>query len=317
MKKLKYIILSILLIISITNIDILIDSTKYASILFFNKIFVCIFPFIILIDILIFYDYHVFLERIFGKLIEKIFNIPKNTTIMIIMSLFLASPSNTLILKNMLDNNEIDETTTNRILTFTFTNSIPFVIGSIGITLYNSFKIGLVLYIFMVINNILIGIYLSKKGKITNNNTFLIKKDKNILNVIKNSIIKAFNTSLIILGNIIISICIINLIKKYIPLNPLLLSLISGIIEITNGIIITSNLDIPLTIKLSITLFLLSFNGLSIIFQSFSLLSNYKINIKRILITKLVFSFIIALIFYVLIIFVPITSIFMSINCYI
>ena len=297
MKNIKYYFLSFLLILLIFNIDILIESTKYASILFFNKIFVCIFSFIILSDILIYYDYHIFLEKVFGKLITILFNTPKCTTNMIILSIFLASPSNTLILKSMLDNKQIDERLANQLLTFTFTNSIPFVIGSIGYSLYNSFLIGIIFWLFMILNNTLIGIYLGKKNNYINNISIEIKKEESLFLVIKNSINKAFNTSFIILGNLIISICIINIIKIYIHFNPIVLSILSGIIEITNGIIITSSINIPIIFKLSITLFLITFNGLSIIFQSISILSNYKINIKRILITKLVFSLITTFIF--------------------
>ena len=164
MRKLKNIFLSLLLIFFISNINILIKSTKYASNLFFNKIFISIFPFIILIDILIYYDYHLFLEKIFGNFISKLFNVPKNITMMIILSIFLPSPSNALILKDMLDNKSINEDLTSNIMTFTFTNSIPFVIGSIGIYLYNSLKIGIILYMFMILNNILIGIFVRKNN---------------------------------------------------------------------------------------------------------------------------------------------------------
>ena len=60
MKKIKYVILTIIFIIFIINIDIVITSVKSASIIFFNKVFVSIFPFIILSDILYYYNYHLF-----------------------------------------------------------------------------------------------------------------------------------------------------------------------------------------------------------------------------------------------------------------
>lgn len=62
MKNRKYILLTAVLIIFIINIDIVIKSVLDSSILFFTKVFVSIFPFIILSDILIFYDYHIFFK---------------------------------------------------------------------------------------------------------------------------------------------------------------------------------------------------------------------------------------------------------------
>lgn len=300
MNKIKNILLTFILILFIKNIDIVISSTYEASILFFTKVFVSIFPFIILIDILLYYDYQDFLNKIFGNILSKIFNIDKNACIIFILSILTGCPSNAIYIKDMLDNKLIDIETSNRILLFSYFQSIPFIIGTIGIKLYNSLKIGLILWIFIFINNLLIGIYQKniKQTIIQYKKTF--KKDK-LINIIKKSIIKGITISFDILGNLIIFTIIINLIKKLIPLNPIFLSFISGILEITNGINQVSLLNINIKYKLLLTLFFLSFSGLSIIFQTTSILNNYKINIKRILIIRLVFSIITCILFYIII----------------
>ena len=296
MKKYKYLFLTIILIIFIFNIKLVILSTKDASILFFNKVFVSIFPFIILCDILIYFDYHIFLKNTIGKFISKLFNIDSSTSIIFILSILTSHPANSVYIKDMLDNNEIDIETANKILCFTYFPSISFVIGTIGISLYNNFKIGLILYLFCFLNNILIGIYL-RKNKVSVIKNKIIKKNQSIFDVIKKSILKGINTSFIILGNLIIFTIISNLLNKYININPVILSIISGILELTNGIVSTSFLNINLIIKLLITLFILCFSGLSIIFQSISILGDYKINIKKILTIKLVFSILTCILF--------------------
>ena len=139
MKKIiKNILLTILLIVFILNINIVINATKEASLLFFNKVFISIFPFIILADILIYFDYHIFLSRIFGNLINKLFNVDKNTSIIFILSIFTSFPANAVYLKDMLDNNQMDKNSATNILMYTYFPSIPFVIGTIGIKLYNT-----------------------------------------------------------------------------------------------------------------------------------------------------------------------------------
>ena len=300
MNKIKNILLTIILILFIKNIDVVISSTYEASILFFTKVFVSIFPFIILIDILLYYDYQDFLNKIFGNILSKIFNIDKNACIIFILSILTGCPSNAIYIKDMLDNKLIDIETSNRILLFSYFQSIPFIIGTIGIKLYNSLKIGLILWIFIFINNLLIGIYQKNIKQTIIQYKKTIKKDK-LISIIKKSIIKGITISFDILGNLIIFTIIINLIKKLIPLNPIFLSFISGILEITNGINQVSLLNINIKYKLLLTLFFLSFSGLSIIFQTTSILNNYKINIKRILIIRLVFSIITCILFYIII----------------
>lgn len=290
-KKLKYIILTLILIIFILNIKIVINSTYEASLLFFKKVFITIFPFVILCDFLIYFNYHIFIKGIFGKIINKIFNIDSNTSIIFILSIFSSHPSNAIYIKNLLDNKIIDIKVANRILIYTYFPSIAFVIGVIGISLYNSFKVGLMLWIICFINNILIGLFLRKDNvyiESINNET----KNISFFECFKLSIIKAINTSFIILGNLIVFTIIINLIVNYISINPTILSVLTGFLELTSGVISISLLDIPFNVKFALTSLILNFSSLSILFQSFSILSSYKINIKKTLTIKLMFSII-------------------------
>lgn len=290
-KKLKYIMLTLILIIFILNIKIVINSTYEASLLFFKKVFITIFPFIILCDFLIYFNYHIFIKGIFGKIINKIFNIDSNTSIIFILSIFSSHPSNAIYIKNLLDNKIIDIKVANRILIYTYFPSIAFVIGVIGVSLYNSFKVGLMLWIICFINNILIGLFLRKDNdyiEIINNES----KNISFFECFKLSIIKAINTSFIILGNLIVFTIIINLIVHYISINPTILSILTGFLELTSGVISISLLDIPFNVKFALTSLILNFSSLSILFQSFSILSSYKINIKKTLTVKLMFSII-------------------------
>lgn len=290
-KKLKYIMLTLILIIFILNIKIIINSTYEASLLFFKKVFITIFPFIILCDFLIYFNYHIFIKGIFGKIINKIFNIDSNTSIIFILSIFSSHPSNAIYIKNLLDNKIIDIKVANRILIYTYFPSIAFVIGVIGVSLYNSFKVGLMLWIICFINNILIGLFLRKDNdyiEIINNES----KNISFFECFKLSIIKAINTSFIILGNLIVFTIIINLIVHYISINPTILSILTGFLELTSGVISISLLDIPFNVKFALTSLILNFSSLSILFQSFSILSSYKINIKKTLTVKLMFSII-------------------------
>lgn len=289
MKIIKPIFLTLTLIIFLFNLDIVINSTLSASYLFITKVFVSIFPFIILSDILFYFNYDLFLKKIFGNIISKLFNVSKSTSIIYVLSILTSHPTNSVYIKEMLDRKEIDENDINKILLTTYFPSIAFVIGTIGIGIYHSIKIGIFLYLTILIKNILIGIFL--RGKNLCKEVPSIKKNKITLQeTISKSIIKGINTSYIILGNIIIFTIIVNLLNNYLNINNTLLSLISGMLEMTNGIFMISNLNINLSQKILLTSFILNFSGLSIIFQTTSILNKYKINIKKILIIKLIFS---------------------------
>jgi len=295
----KNIFLTLILILFILNIKIVINSTYDASILFFNKIFISVFPFIILSDILIYFDYHIFLRNSIGKFISKLFNIDPNVSIIFILSLLTSTPNNAIYIKDMLDNNEIDISTANKIINYTFFPSLSFVIGTVGLSIYNSFKIGLILWLLILIYNILIGLFLRKEKTNFINKTTIKKKD-NFFNMLKKSIIKGINSSIIILGNLIIFTIVINILNKYLNINDILFTILTGLLEMTSGIVNIKNLNININYKILLTFLILSFSSISIIFQSRSILSNYKINIKKTLIIKLVFSTIILFIEFIL-----------------
>lgn len=296
MKIIKPIFLTLTIIIFLFNLDIVINSTLSASYLFITKVFVSIFPFIILSDILFYFNYDLFLKKIFGNIISKLFNVSKSTSIIYILSILTSHPTNSIYIKEMLDRKEIDESDINKILLTTYFPSIAFVIGTIGIGIYHSIKIGVFLYLTILIKNILIGIFL--RGKNLSKEIQSIKKNNITLQeTISNSIIKGINISYTILGNIIIFTIIVNLLNNYLNINSTILSLMSGMLEMTSGIFMISNLNINLSQKILLTSFILNFSGLSIIFQTTSILNKYKINIKKILIIKLIFSIIILLVF--------------------
>lgn len=291
MKIIKPIFLTLTIIIFLFNLDIVINSTLSASYLFITKVFVSIFPFIILSDILFYFNYDLFLKKIFGNIISKLFNVSKSTSIIYVLSILTSHPTNSIYIKEMLDRKEIDENDINKILLTTYFPSIAFVIGTIGIGIYHSIKTGVFLYLTILIKNILIGIFL--RGKNLSKEIQSIKKNNITLQeTISNSIIKGINISYTILGNIIIFTIIVNLLNNYLNINSTILSLMSGMLEMTSGIFMISNLNINLSQKILLTSFILNFSGLSIIFQTTSILNKYKINIKKILIIKLIFSII-------------------------
>lgn len=289
----KYIILTIVLFLLLFNINIVLFSVKDASVLFFNKIFISIFPFIILNDILIYYNYPLFIKRSFiGKIISKVFNIDHNLTTIFILSILSSHPNNAIYVKNMLDKGLIDINEANKILAFTYFPSLSFVLATIGIGLYKDVKIGIFIFLTAVLNNILIGLFLKNKCSFSNKEEIIILQNDNFFEVLKSSILKSFNSLYLILGNLIIFTIILNIFKYYFNGNEIFSSIICGILELTNGVISVSKLTSSISLKLFLTSFIINFGGLSILFQSFSILSDYDINIKKIITIKLLFSLI-------------------------
>ena len=274
-KVLIFMLSSLFIYLFISNPNIIIDSVNASLDIFINNIFVSLFPFFLLADILINYNYIYYLSKIFKFKYSYI----------ILMSMISGLPSNAKYISNLLDNNQISTHDAEILLSITFFPNPMFVIGTVGTIMMNNTKLGIILLINIYLSNLILYIYyynkLERKNITINTNQLAFP------NLLKESILKNINTLLVILGTIVLFILLSNIIFNYIKLNPLIQSIIASLLEMTSGIKKISILSINTNLKFILISTSLMFSGLSIITQALSILSDYKLNIKFILKNKL------------------------------
>ncbi len=274
-KVLIFMLSSLFIYLFISNPNIIIDSVNVSLDIFINNIFVSLFPFFLLADILINYNYIYYLSKIFKFKYSYI----------ILMSMISGLPSNAKYISNLLDNNQISTHDAEILLSITFFPNPMFVIGTVGTIMMNNTKLGIILLINIYLSNLILYIYyynkLERKNITINTNQLAFP------NLLKESILKNINTLLVILGTIVLFILLSNIIFNYIKLNPLIQSIIASLLEMTSGIKKISILSLNTNLKFILISTSLMFSGLSIITQALSILSDYKLNIKFILKNKL------------------------------
>lgn len=288
MKKILYIILFFILIVLILiNSYEIIQSIHFSFSLCINNVFPSLIPFMLLSNILINYNFVNDISNILENIMKKIFKVNKNCSFALIMSILSGSPSNAKYLKDLYDNNLISLKDVQKCLNFChFTNPI-FIIGTIGVVFLNNKKIGLIILISHYISSIIIGLFNKKDNYIKKNNFILINKKNNFISILKDSINNTINTLLLILGIIttcIIITCILNKIL-YIDNNN---KFIYGLIEMTQGLKYISNSNYSIEFKSMISSFLISFGGICIHAQTFSILDNKKIRYFPYLISRFI-----------------------------
>lgn len=267
---------SFIIFILINSYEIM-DSIRFSFSLCINNLFPSLIPFMLLSNILLKYNFVDDLSSIFNNIMEKLFKVNKNCSFVLIMSILSGSPSNAKYLKDLHENNLISNQDIQKCLNFChFTNPI-FVIGTIGYNFLNNKKIGLIILICHYLSNLIIGIF-NNNSKQTNNynKKKTIQNKNNFIEILKSSIIDTTNTLLLILGIIttcIIITCIID--------NILLIKdnykFIYGFFEITQGLKYLALTNINIIYKSIISAFLISFGGICIHLQVYSILDNKKI----------------------------------------
>lgn len=289
----RNIFLLILLIITtfifFANPNILYYSVLNSFNLFFDKVYLPLFPFLILGNILISYNVPYYFGKLFGNIFSKIFNINKNSSFLIFLSMLVGFPSGAVYINKYYDNKFIDDNEYIKLLSISFFPTPSFVISSVGIFLMNDIKLGIIILISLYITNFILGLFLRKnKSNFTVNDIKI--NNKSFGSILKESIILSFNTLIIILGSITIFMIISNLIFDHFSFNVYFEGILTSILEMTNGIKKISELTLTNLLKIILITFSLSFSGLSIHTQVISILSNTNIY-KKVFINRIFASF--------------------------
>ena len=252
--------------------DIMYYTIYNTVILWFKNIVPNLFPMFIITSLIIESNLIINICNIFGKLFNKIFKCSNYGIFIYFLSLFTGSPSNAKYINDLVNNNLISNTLSDKLLLFT-SNYNTLLIYSL-LTLYLNKSISIKIISIIIMSNIIVGLIFRNINYIDLKTNY-IKRKINISKIIKDTI----DTLLMILGTLIFFNIIINLLPIK---NMLLKNILNGFLEITTGLKGLEYLDISTNIKILLSTIYLSFGGLSIHTQIKSILpdTNYTLFLK-------------------------------------
>lgn len=267
--------LIILELIILSKSSIVIESVINTSSMFILKIFPSLFPTMIIGNLLVRNNVWIIIPKFIRKIFNKLFGFNDLMTSIFIISMFTGTPSNAMYINEYLEKKLITIKEAENLLCVTHFINPLFVIGGVGIGVFNSVKIGILILSLLYLNNFLKAFILRNKSHVSENvidfnNTSIIK---DFTLVIKNSI----NSLLMIFGIVITFNILVSLIKNIFVLNNFISVIINGLLEMTSGIIKLSNLNINIFFKILLSYFFLNFGGLCIQMQTLGMMKNKKI----------------------------------------
>ena len=256
-----------------------------------NNMIPYLLPMSILSNILLQYN---FLYRISEKLSflsNKIFN-SKYAFIPYFISFVVGYPSGAMTVNTMASFKRIDSSEANALMVFTNNCSFQFMAGAVSFSMLGDLNLAKYIAIPHLLGALLIGIII-KKGSISS--TFMREKKQKYISfydAFNSSIYKSI-TSILSIGGVIVIFSVFsnffdNLlisVSKYLPLSinlsDIIHSVLTGILEISNGCSVTASSVLPLDVKLIIINFLISFSGISVIFQTIAVTNDFDFRISN------------------------------------
>lgn len=270
---------------------------------------------------------------ILNNCMKPLFNIRGEGAFVFIMGIISGYPMGAKIATNFRENNICSKEECERLLSFTNNSGPLFIIGTVGILMYGSTAIGVLLFITHILACITVGFIFRfwkySDSSIFHNSHHIIKSKQtpvtfsNLGSILSESITNSISTILLIGGFVVIFSSIISILKSSgllsvfsISISPILAffnidssfatPLISGFLEITNGINSISNIsNKKISTNLIFTAFLLGFGGISVLLQVFSITSKSDLSIKPYVYGKLLHGVLAAFYTYIFTSFIP------------
>lgn len=278
-----YFLLLIELLILI-NSDIVIKSVITSLNMFLTKIFPSLFPTMVIGLLLV--KLGIYRIITFQNLFKRLFRFNEIDTSIFITSLFCGTPSNATFINNYLQKGIISENEALNLLCCTHFINPLFVIGGVGIYIFNSYKIGIIILLMLYLSN-LIKAFLLRNNFNPYLESNVIKEKVNFKDIFVSIIKESMINLLVILGIVILFNILIILIKEIFNLNNTLKVFINIILEMTSGILSIKTLNINIILKILLAYLSLSFGGLCIWFQTISMITNKNIKYFKYFIFRL------------------------------
>ena len=295
---------SIVVVLSVFFVLLFVFSKDISSSIIFSisiwkdNLLPSLFPFFVMSDLLLAYGFVDIISFFLGAIMTKWFYLPKDAAFAFFVSLFSGFPSGSKYVNDLLNAKKISIEDANYLIMFTHFANPFFIVTTIGLFLLSNVKAGYIILISHILSNIIVAFIFRKKKVILNNDNnynkafYLSSHDKPFITILTNSIFKSFKTLVNMLGIIMIFLMITTIIKKIIPVRGITNGLLSGFLEMTQGVKYISSLDISLPIKASILSAIVSFSGLSVHFQVKSIIDGTDIKYSNFLKARVVQSFI-------------------------
>ncbi len=231
-----------------------------------------------------------------------------------LMSILSGYPVGSRIVYDLKTSGLISKSEATKIGVLASTSGPLFIIGAVGIGMFNDKTVGLIIYISHILSSILVGLTFRNYGKEINSN-FTLSPNKTQDNILYASIYNAVISAIIVGGFISVFYVFAEILqdtKVLLPLEKLfelIFTLLGGngetakaftigLVECTSGAKKLSLLK-NTVLSASLSCALISFGGISIIMQSLIYLERAEVNPKTFILGKLlqtIFSFILSFI---------------------
>lgn len=215
--------------------------------------------------------------KLLGGFVRAVFNLPEAAAPAIFFGLAGGYPTGALLTRQLFDDGEIDGEQARRMMCFNFCGGCGFIITAVGSAVYDSAKVGAMLFFSSVISELIIGFALSFKGERIEKSRAVIGESLPLADALNCATQSSCTAVINMSGYIILFSAVCSTVKFPSALTPFL--------EITSGV---CKSRFPLCAVCAF----LSFGGVCVHMQIFGALRRFKMNYFHFLTFRVLSAFI-------------------------
>lgn len=300
----KSVVLLLFLVLLLLYPAPIITATKTGLLTWAEKVVPALFPFFVLTRLMIYFQVPQMIGKLFAPVFKSVLKISPLTFFVMLMSFISGNPSGPKMAREYYDKHLISERELTGLLYFCNFASPLFIIGTIGVVLYQSTQIGYFLLLSHLLGSITVFILCYPYFKTNSSKTLDIEYPTQSFATILIDCIESSIQTLLRVGGIIVFFYIVseafNVIHLIEGLDQLLVPILSsmnintveplfaGLLEFTQGVTKLAQTSFPFQTKLVLTAFIVSFTGLSIHTQTFMFAKNLTISYGKYLFMRCV-----------------------------
>lgn len=285
-KLLQIMLIGITVLLVIKGSDAVIYA-KEALVLCYNLIIPSLFPFFICSGLLIYSGFCESAAKVFKPVMAPLFNVNKNGSAAFVLGIISGYPQGAITVCRLYEANYLSKTEAERMLAFCNNSGPLFILGSVGIGLYMSPKVGVMLYAAHILAAILVGFvfrfYKKNEYRAYEAEVSVNRNQAGFSSVVEDSVSSILNIcACVVFFSVVSRICL-----DYVPMTELFEAMVYGICEFTMGVFKLSRLSISFMEKLVLSSFIIGFAGMSVHIQVMAIVLKYGLKLSPYIAGKL------------------------------
>lgn len=240
----------------------------------------------------------------FSKPTKFLYNTSSLSSFAFVSSIISGYPVGAKITSDLYQNGKITRQDACKMMSFCSTSGSMFIIGAVGAGMLGSVTAGYLIFIAHILGALINGIIYRKiklKEIGNENHNFQNFKSNNLSSIVLDSALSVISVGAIIAIFFVVITSLSPLLSMFSPATS---SFLGGIIEITKGCLDISALS-NLPLKVILSTFIISFGGISTLFQCASLTNSFKPPIGLLILQKLTHAIFSTIIIFIILFIFP------------